>query len=477
MNGKMLCFFLGRLAVLEGIMLILPLSYALWYSQEIWQIFAASSALSIGMGFIFNCLGKGHPNSVKVLESAFFMMAMWPFLALLGALPFSTSGWLRPIDAFLMSMSDVTSVGISLLPHDAPYALRLWEGSLMWLGGLCFIFMLVTLLPLVSGCFGMELSIRQGYTFSPMLGRMKLLSGKAVFIYCTITVFSIVLFSLSGLLPWDALQMAMRCVSTGGGDYFPNRDSYLVEQAAMISMLLAGGNLLLYLQVISQKNSRILYRNSEVKVFFQLVIAAGLAVAFHLYSTGEYYALQSLQNGFFHMLSFLTTTGLQTTALEYWPDFDIFFLLLLTFTGGCIGSVTGGMKIIRVLTLFKIAAAETKRTLHPHMIANVRISGVSIPPKIVGRMLSYFFMYILTFFFFAVLLSISGEELSVAVAMSFSCMTGVGHVPTFCQGDTFLMLTPAMKLLCCLIMPVGRIEIFGFLLLFQAGFNRSKKKW
>lgn len=477
MNGKMLSFFLGRLAILEGVMLILPLSYALLYSQEIWHIFAASSALSIGVGLIFTCLGKSHPDSVKVLESAFFIVMMWPFLALVGALPFSASGWLQPIDAFLMSMSDVTAVGISLLPHDAPYVLRLWEASLMWLGGLCFIFTLVTLLPLVSGCFGMELSIRQGYTFSPMLGRMKLLSRQAVLVYCIITMVSIILFALSGLLPLDALQMAMRCVSTGGGDYFPGRDSYLVEQAAMVSMLLAGGNLLLYPRVMEQKNLRILYCNSEVRVFFQLVVAAGLAVAFHLYNTGEYYGLQSIQNGFFHMLSFLTTTGLQATALEYWPDFDIFFLLLLTFTGGCIGSVTGGIKIIRLLTLFKIAAVETKRTLHPHMIANVRVSGVSIPPKIVGRMLSYFFMYILTFFFFAVLLSISGEELSVAVAMSFSCMTGIGHVPAFCQGDTFLVLPPAMKLLCCIIMPVGRIEIFGFLLLFQAGFNRSKKKW
>lgn len=477
MNGKMLSYFLGRLALLEGFILFIPLSYAIMHSQEIWQIFAILSMLTIGIGLIFTFLGKEHKNSIRILESACLMVIMWPFLALVGALPFSTSGWLQPVDAFLMSMSDVTSVGIPLLPHDAPYVLRLWEGCLMWLGGLCFVFMLVTLLPLVSGCFGMELSIRQGYTFSPMLGRMKLLSGQVVLVYCVITAGSIVLFNLSGLQPWDALQMAMRCISTGGGDYFPGRDSYLVEQAAMVSMLLAGGNLLFYLRAFEQRNPLMLYHNSEVRVFFQLVVAAGLAVALHLYSTGEYYGLQSLQNGFFHMLSYLTTTGLQVTALEYWPDFDIFFLLLLAFTGGCIGSVTGGMKIIRIITLFKIAAAETRRTLHPHMIANVRVSGNSIPPKIVGRILSYFFMYILTFFFFAVLLSISGEELSVAVAMSFSCMTGIGHVPAFCQGDTFLVLPPAMKLLCCIIMPVGRIEIFGFLLLFQAGFNRSKKKW
>lgn len=477
MNGKMLCFFLGRLATLEGIMLILPLFYALLHSVETWHIFSTVSILTIITGCILSYLGRERQNSVSVLESACLTMIMWPFLAIIGAIPFAASGWLLPVDAILMSMSDVTAVGISLLPHDAPYVLRLWESTLMWLGGFCFIFVLVTLMPLVSGSFGLELSIRQGYTFSPMLGRMKLLSSQAVRVYCVITAISTILFCLSGLMPWDALQMAMRCISTGGGDYFPGRDSYLVGHAAMISMLLAGGNLLLYLRALEQRSLRILYRNSEVRVFFQLVIASGLAVAFHLYSTGEYYGLQSIQNGFFHMLSFLSTTGLQATALEYWPDFDIFLLLLLTFTGGCIGSVTGGIKLIRVLTLFKIAAAETKRTIHPHMIANVRISGVSIPIRIVGRILSYFFIFILTFFFFAVLLSISGEDLSVAVAMSFACITGIGHVPTLCDGHTFLALPPAMKLLCCIIMPIGRIEIFGFLLLLRAGFSRSKKNW
>ncbi len=477
MNADLLCFFLGRTALIEGIMLLLPLCYAYSHSQEIWQVFASLSIIGIGLGCTLSYLGRGHRNRIAVLESASFMVLLWPILALLGASPFIISGWLQPADAFLLAMSDITAVGIPILPHDVPYVLRLWESSLMWLGSLCFIFILVTLLPLVSGCFGMELSIRQGYTFSPMLGRMSRLSRKAILVYSGITMISFLLFSLSGLMPWDAIQMAMRCISTGGGDYFPGRGNFHVEQAAIISMLLAGGNILLYLRAFEQKSIAIFYRDSEVKVFFQLVIAAGLAVTLHLYNTGEYFSNQSLHYGFFHMLSFLSTTGIQATALEYWPDFDIFFLLLLAFIGGCMGSVTGGIKIIRILTLFKIAAAETRRTIHPHMIPNIRISGVSIAPKIVGRILAFFFMYILVFFFFAVMLSLSGNMFSSAVAMSFSCMTGIGHVPTLCNGDTFLSLSPAMKLLCCIIMTMGRIELFGFFLLIQAGKNRIKKKW
>ena len=104
-------------------------------------------------------------------------------------------------------------------------------------------------------------------------------------------------------------------------------------------------------------------------------------------------------------------------------------------------------------------------------------SGISIPQKIVGRILSFFFLYLVVFFMFALLLSMSSESLSVAVSMSFACMTGIGHVPTLCQANTFLMLPAALKLLCCLIMSVGRMEIFAFLLLAQAAWNRHEKKW
>lgn len=477
MNVKLLCFFLGRTAILEGILLLLPISYTLMHTQENWMLLTSLAILSIMFGIVLSYQGQEHRNRIGVLEAAFLMALLWPFLAFLGALPFCLTGWLPPLDAFLEAMSDVTAVGLSLLPRDAPYLLKLWQGGLMWLGSLCFIFVLVTILPLVSGCFGMELSIQKGQAFSPMLGRMRQMSRKAVLVYGSLTLISVAMFLLSGLTPWDSLQMALRCISTGGGNFFPERGNFHVEQAVMLSMLLAGGNLLLYLRAVMQKDLFILPRDSEVRVFFQLVIAAGLIVALHLYQTGQYYAGESLHYGFFHMLSFLSTTGLQATELSYWPDFDIFFLLLLVFIGGCMGSVTGGMKIIRILILFKIAAMETKRTLHPRMMTSIRISGISIPQKIVGRILSFFFLYLVVFFMFALLLSMSSESLSVAVSMSFACMTGIGHVPTLCQANTFLMLPAALKLLCCLIMSVGRMEIFAFLLLAQAAWNRHEKKW
>ena len=477
MDAKLLYFFLGRAACLEGVLYLLTILYALAHAEEDWIFFFALASLNIGLGAVLSYQGKGHRNRVGILEAACLMVFLWAFLALLGALPFFLTGWLLPLDAFLEATSDVTAVGLSLLPQDAPYVLKLWQGCLMWMGSLCFIFILVTILPLVSGCFGMELSIQQEQAFSPMLGRMAQTARKTVSVYGILTLLSFFLFLLSGLMPWDALQMAMRCISTGGGDFFPGRGNYYAEQAAMLSMLLAGGNLLLYLRAMTQRSPACLFHDSEVRVFFQLVIAAGLAVALHLYHADRYHGGPSLHYGFFHMLSFLSTTGLEATALEYWPDFDIFFLLLLVFIGGCMGSSTGGLKIIRILILFKIAAAETRRTLHPHMITNIRISNISIPKKIIGRILSFFFLYLLVFFLFAVFLSMSGTDLSVAVSMSFACMTGIGHIPTLCHADTFRQLPAVMKLLCCFIMSVGRMEIFAFLLLAQTGWNHWQKKW
>ena len=477
MDWKLLYAWLGRCALAEGGAALLPFLCGRSRGEDGVEVFVALVAVSFALGGVLIHLGEGHRQRVDLREASAVMVLLWPFLALLGFLPFYVSGWLGLVDSFMEAMSDLTAVGVGLLPREAPYSLRLWQSLMMWIGSLNFLVVLVTVLPQVSGCFGIELSALKGQVFSPMMRRMESMARGSAAAYTALTFFSFLLFLLSGLVPWDAASMAMRCLSTGGGEFFPGRGSYAVERAVMVSTLLGSLSIMLFRQTVTRRDFRAFWRDAEVRVFLLLVAAAGILVALHLHSSHRYGWFQSLHYGFFHMLSFLGTTGFRAASVESWPGFDIFFLLLLSFVGGCMGSATGGLKIIRLLVLLKMTWAGIRRTLHPNMVVSIKVGGVPVPVKVAARIMSFFFLYILVFFASAVVISMSGTSLSSSVVMSLACITGIGFAPGLAGTGEFAALSSPMKLFCCLVMEAGRIEIFAILALLQASYRDMRRKW
>ena len=231
---------------------LLPVVYAIteFNALDTTIFFATIGIFSVVTGIIFQRPGTGRFQRAPVAESAAAILLMYPLLALFGCLPFMLTGWLKPLDALLETVGDLTSAGLSLLPENAPYLLMLWQSEMMWLGSLLFLIMLVTVLPEVSGCFGITLSLQGGHGFSAIIGQMNLMSVRIIKVYATLTAVSFGAFKLAGLNVWDSLLMAMRCLSTGGGNFFPAEENIYVEYAAIFVMLLACGNFLLYYRVI-----------------------------------------------------------------------------------------------------------------------------------------------------------------------------------------------------------------------------------
>ena len=509
MDRKIIFILLGNALVAFAFTFALPVIYAAGFMRSVLVtvFFLALAAVAAFTGKIFVRLGRRHRRRLPLLESAVAMLLIFPLIAAFGALPFHLSGWLPLVDAFLETVSDVTSAGISLLSARAPYVLRLWQSVLMWYGSLVFLIMLVTMMPEVSGSFGMTLSLQDGQNLSPRFSQMNLMAQRVAKVYAGLTFFSAVLFRLAGLGGWDSILMAMRCISTGGGDFFPARGNILAEYAAICSMLLACGNFLLYyrlavtlpLQEVDKKenvfrrgikyvknlkknfvgNVSHFYGNTEVKVS-TAVIFIGAAIIFLSsyrrgllvdYGAGFRYAL-------FHVVSFMSTTGIYLTPLERAHDFDRFFIFLLAVFGGCMGSVTGGLKIIRVVVLAKLMSAELTKVMHPRMVTSIHVNNFAVPPKIIGRILGFFFLSALTIFVCSAVLSFMGPKFSEAVAISAACLTSVGVLPGICDAVTFLSLPAAGKIFCALILIVGRLEIFA-LLVAVAGLvsRRNFKEW
>lgn len=509
MDKKIIFHLLGNALSAFSITFIFPIVYASVVMKNFFTtiFFCALLFVTAVIGLSFAYFGGGHRRRLPVVESALSMLLIYPALAVIGVVPFLFFGFLSPLDAFLDTVSDLTSAGISLLPSSAPYILRLWQSLLMWFGSLVFLILLVTVMPEVGGCFGTNMILQKGQNFSPLFGQMLEMTKKIIKVYSFLTLVSVAFFKMAGLNSWDSILLAMRCISTGGGDFFPSRGNFYVEYAAIFTMLMACGNFLFlyrliytilppvntvnvnifihainYFKRLKQNifyNIKTFFSNSEVKAIILLIF---LGVGFLFLSTFRRGMIEDGNTAFryaiFHVLSFMSTTGISLGTIDQSHDFDRFLVFIMAIFGGCIGSVTGGFKMLRVIVLAKVMAAEVKKTMHPHMLTSIRVNKNVVPEKIVGRILGFFFLCSITLFVCAAVLSFMGSDFSAAVAMSAACLTNVGILPGLCDPSSFLKLSIAGKIFCMLILILGRIEIFA-LLLIPAGFKfrKKNKRW
>ena len=510
MDKKIIFSLFGNMLVAFSASSFLPIIYSVIEMKlPRMAIFFLALGISIFLiGMVFLRLGKNHKRKLPIAESAAVLIFTYPVLAIFGTLPFLFTGWLPPLDAALETISDLTSAGISILPQNAPYILRLWQSLLMWFGSMIFLIWLVTLMPSVGGCFGLDLSLYGGQIFSPMFGQMFSMAKKIGRVYATLTAISFLFFKFAGLSFWNSVLMAMRCISTGGGDFFVERGNIFVEYAAAFTMLLACGNFLLYHRMIYTlppgdrkpdrniffraldylkrmkqnifSNAKNFFTNSEVKAV-GVIIFFSVGFIFLSLFRRDWFEDGNLafRYAFFHVVSFMSTTGFSLYSIDASHDFDRFLIFMTAIFGGCMGSVTGGLKMIRVLVMQKVLSAELTKVMHPHMLVNIRVNGVSVPSKIVGRILSFCFLAVLTLFICSATLSFCGTTFSDGVEISVACLSNVGNLPGLCEPEDFLNLTVAGKIFCMLILIVGRIEIFA-LLIFVASlknFYKPKSKW
>ena len=510
MNFRMILRIQSQALLTLAVANFLPIIYALIEFKVLsFAIFFATIGIfSIIAGIILQKSGTGRFQRAPIAESAAAILLMYPIIAIFGCLPFLLTGWLEPVDAFLETISDLTSAGLSLLPENAPYLLFLWQSELMWLGSLLFLIMLVTVLPEVSGCFGINLSLQGGQGFSAVIGQMNSMSVRVIKVYVTLTVFSFLIFKLSGLNGWDSLLMSMRCISTGGGDTFYAKNvSVYSEYAAIFVMLLACGNFLLYHRVIYTllpphiefglnyftklkqyflrlkrtiiNNVKLIFANEEVMVLYTGIFFAMIILMFRVFLQEIFFdGNETFRRSLFYIVSFVSTTGItldDNSAAVH--DFDKFFIVLMSLIGGCIGSVTGGFKVVRLIILIKITAAEIKKTIHPHMMTAIRVGDVPVPMHIVGRILAFFFLSLITVFICAALLSFTGATFSEAVSMSIACLSTVGYVPGLCDAENFRALSNLGKIFCMIILIIGRLEIFALLIAVAGIKFRRKSNW
>ena len=487
MKLRTLLNILGALLSILGTTMVVPIFISLGYGESDLNGFLVSALVCIGVGFPV-WLFTRYSRTLTNRDGFAIVTFSWIITAIAGALPFYLSGAIPNItDAFFESMSGVTTTGATIignsttLPHlengieSLPHGILFWRSFLQWIGGMGIVVFYIAILPLL-GVGGVQLFKAEalGPIADKITPRVRETAKILWMVYLGFTAVQILLLRISGM-PWfDSICHSFTTMATGGystknasiGYY----DSMAIQYIIIFFMFLAGINFTLHFHAI-MGNVKSYYRDKEFLTYFGIIIVVGFLIFSSISAGGNEWTEKHFRDSLFQTVSILTGTGYCTADYELWTYFAQFMLLFIMFFGGMGGSTTGGMKIVRIMLLFKYAAKETRRMLHLKAIIPIRIGSRYIPEDVIRNTLGFFLFYISFFIVTTMVLTTMNIDLESAIGASASAIGNIGpSLGAFGPTDNYALLPTFGKWLLSFCMLLGRLEIFTVMVLFSRTF-------
>ena len=487
MRLKPLLNILGALLSIIGMTMVVPIFISLAYGESDLNGLLYSALICIGVGSPIWLMTR-HQRPLTNRDGYAIVTFSWIITAVAGALPFYFSGAIPNItDAFFESMSGVTTTGASIigntmtlpnLPNgieSLPHGILFWRSFIQWIGGMGIVVFYIAILPLL-GVGGVQLFKAEvpGPVADKITPRVRETAKILWMVYLGFTAVQIVLLHINGM-PWfDSICHSFTTMPTGGystknasiGYY----DSMAIQYIIIFFMFLAGINFTLHFHAI-MGNMKSYFRDKEFLTYFGIIIVAGFLIFLSISVDGNEWTEKHFRDSLFQTVAILTGTGYSTADYELWTYFAQFMLLFMMFIGGMGGSTTGGMKIVRIMLLFKYAAKETRRMLHLKAIIPIRIGSRYIPEDVIRNTLGFFLFYISFFIVTTMVLTTMNIDLESAIGASASAIGNIGpSLGAFGPTDNYALLPAFGKWLLSFCMLLGRLEIFTVMVLFSRTF-------
>jgi len=479
MHIKGVVWTLAILIILFAMGMLVPALVAIYYQSGHADEFVLASLLVAILGVLMMTWAGKAPEELSHKDGFLIVALAWVVLSLLGSVPFLTTG-VAPsvIDALFESTSGLTTTGATILTglDNLPRSILFWRSMQEWLGGMGIIVLAVAVMPLL-GVGGMQLFKAEtpGPVKDKLTSRVTETAKVLWFIYLGITVVTGLSLWLAGMSVFDAVNHAMTTVAIGGfsthdasiGYY----DSMWIRGLIVLFMILAGINFTLHFVALRKGFSMTTYLRDEefityVKWLFVLIFLVGLVTIMSGDGTWD--------EVIFNTVAIATTTGFAVSDYGLWPQGATMLLLMAMFVGACAGSTGGGMKVVRVLLLFRQGMREVRRLIHPHAVIHVKIGKQSVEGSVVQALWGFFVLYMVCFAVLAVLVAMAGVDMMTAISAAAASITNTG--PGFGAvgpASTYAGLPDMAKVVLMFGMVLGRLEIFTFFVLLIPEFWRK----
>ena len=473
---------LGLLLALFSFSMLLPIAVSIFYQEGATSPFINAFLVSLTTGIILWFPVRDKKKELRLRDGFLVVVLFWAVLGLFGALPIYLSDALNLsiTDAVFESMSGLTTTGATVITglDTLPKSLLFYRQQLQWLGGMGIIVLAVAILPML-GIGGMQLYKAEtpGPVKDSKLTPRIAETAKALwYIYLGLTIACGIAYWLAGMEPFEAISHSFSTVAIGGFSthdaslgYFQND---MIEIIAIIFMLLSGVNFALHFAALRKVSLKPYMFDSEFKAYLLLMLSVGIITVIYLHNSGVFPTWQeAFLSGFFHTVSIGTTTGFTTSEYFNWPGFLPVLLILMSFAGGCAGSTGGGMKVVRMLLLFKQAKRELLRLLHPNAEIRIKMGRKAIPERVIEAVWGFFAAYVGVYIFFLLLLMAAGLDQITAFSAVAACLNNLG--PGLADvGANFQNIPDFPKWVLSVAMLMGRLEIFTLLILLTPEFWR-----
>jgi len=480
LHPKVIANALGAVIAAGGAAMLIPAAFSLLVGDGNALAFGLPALGAMALGAIFFFLTRS-PEPHIFRQDVFLIVVLgWLGVATAGSLPFVFSGLLGPVDAFFESMAGFTTTGASTIrvPEEVAPSLLLWRSIAQWTGGIGIVVLFVAVAPLVG--FGAT----QLYTAefaSPVVERLtpriRDTAKVLAYVYAALTLGGVAALLLVGMGPFDAVNLALSTVATGGfsthSDSIAAFDSWAVELFLIAGMVLSGASFALYFQASQGRLGRVL-RNHELLAYLGLIAGGTAVVTASLYAFDYQDSLVvAFRQSLFQTVSLLTGTGFSTANWQAWDPLSQSLLMIFMAIGGMAGSTSGGMKVIRAVLLVRHGAQEIFRMIHPQAVTPLKLGDRVVPERMRTAFLGFFFVYVATLAAGTLLMALHGLQIGAAFGSVFACLnitgTALGPVgdPEFYAG-----LPPSAKMILTGFMLLGRLELFTVLVLLTPAFWR-----
>ncbi|MCL1982918.1 MAG: TrkH family potassium uptake protein [Clostridiales bacterium] len=447
----LLMFFLGLALLPAALVAVLNREYAPLKAFSTAAIVCATAGF-----FIVKTFKPLEHVSLRMRDGFLIAPLSMLLVSVLGMFPYMLSGEIpSAVDAFFESVSGFSTTGATILADIGSHSksVLFWRSFTQWLGGIGIIVFMVALLP----------AFEKVAAVLPNAARVLLV------LYSGFTLLETGFLLAGGFSLYEALVCSFSTVSTGGFSPYASSVSHFGSwySCVVFAVFMATGaiNYSLICQALRRKAKTIL-RDPELRLFIAIAAVSAMAIGADLAFRG----LGSLA-AVVQAISILTTTGYVTADAASWPLFCIMVLFLLMFVGACSSSAGGGLKVVRIIMVFKLIGRGVFIRLHPNAVVSIKLLDQAMPSDIVSKAANYVFLYIVVIFAGSMLISFDAPSMMSGISAVASSLGNIG--PMFSEAglstDYTVFSWPA-RLLLALLMLIGRLELFAPLILFTPGF-------
>jgi len=461
----------GIMLLLFSVTLVIPLITSFIYSDGNHYTFIYSFLIILGLGSILYLPNISAKNDIKIKEGFLIVVLFWVILSIASSIPFmlDTQLSLSFTDALFESVSGWTTTGATIINNldILSPSILIYRQELQWLGGMGIVILALAILPML-GVGGMQLYKAESTgpikdnKISPRIAE----TAKSLWsIYLGLTISCALLYYVAGMNLFDSIAHSFSTIAIGGFSthnlsigYYNNS---MIEIICVFFMLISAINFVLHYMALSSKSLLCYLKDSEF-VTYALIILSLLSV-FILYVSFSTNVNIPLHDIIFQTISFITTSGFTTTRYGDWPDFIITALILASFIGACAGSTGGGLKVVRVLLIFKLLKKELLKILHPTAEIPIRINRSPINDDLSGTLYNFFLFYVISYLLLSLLVLLSGHDIATSFSTVASCINNLGPALGEAVND-YSNLNLFSKYILTFAMILGRLEIFTLLI-------------